>query len=143
MGIDGEDMEGLHGDIIQVEGDESWKAYSVGGRDGDDDELGQVVVVEEQADLDTYVIPVSGGTVEIVQAGTAQDGTVTLQGVTMLPETGADGPVTLTEHEAIALTSGGQIFVTEAVENLEDTTNSNFVTTSHSETVYKGEITSI
>merc|ERR1711874_829532 len=142
MGIDGEDMEGLHGDIIQVEGDESWKAYSVGGRDGDDDELGQVVVVEEQADLDTYVIPVSGGTVEIVQAGTAlsEDGTVTLQGVTVLPETGGDGPVTLTEHEAIAL-SGGQIFVTKAVGSLED--GGTFVTTSTSETGYKGEITSI
>ena len=39
------------------------------------------MVVEEQAEMDTYVIPVSGGTVEIVQAGTAlaEDGTVTLQ----------------------------------------------------------------
>ena len=47
-----------------------------------------------------------------------------LQGVTVLPETGGDGPVTLTEHEAIAL-SGGQIFVTT------------------SDSGYKGEITSI
>lgn len=111
--IDGDDIDALHGDIIQVEGEEPWKTYSMAEETGEHEEhMGQVVVVEEQAlqgDLEAYVIPVSGGTVEIVQAGSvAQDGTVTLQ----LPG-GGEEAVTLTEQEAIAFTSGGQIFVTE------------------------------